>query len=62
MPEVRTMINTIEVSVVPGPDGRPSVLLQVDDEWHIGMTRPEEVRALAGLILDAARELEERLG
>jgi hypothetical protein len=49
----------IEVGIVTAPDGRPAVCLQFPD-GYILMPHPEQVIALAEMLVESASDLRER--
>lgn len=54
------MTAAVQVALAIAPDGRPAVLLQLDDGYLL-LTRPEHVAALAGMLADAGTQLEQIL-
>lgn len=48
----------VEVSIATSPAGHPCVLLQVGDDWYLGLNTPGDARTLGRMLLDAARELD----
>lgn len=48
----------VEVRLVPDPEGKPAILLQLPDGFVL-MTRPGDARKVAGLLVAAASALEE---
>lgn len=47
----------VEVTPTTAPDGRQSVLLQVAEEWYLGMS-PTSARELAAMLDDTADEID----
>lgn len=52
---------TWELSMQNGPDGRPSVVVNIGDEYHIGLYDPDEVDELSESLAALADDLREEI-
>jgi hypothetical protein len=51
----------IEFSIQNGPDGRPSAVVNINEEYHLGFYDPDEVDAIAEQLAALADDLREEI-
>lgn len=55
--EVAVQQQAIEVAITEGPDGRPSVVLNINGEYHLGFYDPDELEAAGDTLHEFAENL-----